>query len=356
MSTLSDTWRTLNAGAPGIAYALLHFYRLSGASAYLVNALQLCELLSRHLYELQLPDEVEIERYPTSLFHSETGLWWVCALCYLEAGDWKRCESSLKNFVNSASSPTQVLDISLGLAGTLLASLNLREALLSSGQSSAILDALISRQSMELDSRLAYALEHETHSLTKTFAHGTAGIAFVLLRIAKDGKPSDLVFSVLRSLWLARTGDEISLAFRLSPEADDTSWGPSSWCNGVTGVVHLYVLAYQVLGDPEYLDIASRAAFFAGQQTHGHATSICCGTAGQAYAMFSMYNATHEPAWKQRGIEFSELTALRLLNFSQKSSSDRGLYKGDLGGGLLAIQSMQLSHPEMPVIYPIERR
>jgi serine/threonine-protein kinase len=121
--------------------------------------------------------------------------------------------------------------------------------------------------------------------------------------------------------------------------SDDPGLMPG-WCNGNAGHVFLWTLAHELFGDPRHLDLARRAAWGTWEQgVHFH--NVCCGAAGCAYAMLSLFRRTGEREWlaRARGLGHRVATqpdparsgsgdgAARAANPGDAHS----LYKGDVG-------------------------
>ena len=74
------------------------------------------------------------------------------------------------------------------------------------------------------------------------------------------------------------------------------------------GFVHLWTLAHRMLGKPEYLALAEKAAMDAWE-CDGPLGNLCCGYAGQAYAMLNLYKHTGELAWLHRAQRLAQKAA-----------------------------------------------
>lgn len=106
---------------------------------------------------------------------------------------------------------------------------------------------------------------------TATLAHGMAGV--VLLRLSMNQTPeADAVdrlaecASELTTSALAHRGDPLMTV---------------SWCNGLTGIVRVLLLAARKLGRPDYLELAARAGdALASWVPRMESIGQCCGLAG----------------------------------------------------------------------------
>jgi len=120
------------------------------------------------------------------------------------------------------------------------------------------------------------------------------------------------------------------------------------WCHGTAGYVFLWRLAHKMLGDPGYLALAEGAAWNAWE-TAGPIGNLCCGMAGQAYALLNFYRHTRENVWLSRARDAARYAVVA----QEESSSQPGyeqfafrtesLYKGELG---IAVLAADLERPE----------
>jgi len=103
-----------------------------------------------------------------------------------------------------------------------------------------------------------------------------------------------------------------------------------------------------MLGDPGYLALAEGAAWNAWE-TAGPIGNLCCGMAGQAYALLNFYRHTGENVWLSRARDAARYAVVA----QEESSSQPGyeqfafrtesLYKGELG---IAVLAADLERPE----------
>ena len=192
-------------------------------------------------------------------------------------------------------------------------------------------------------------------------AHGWAGIIHAILA------------------WCAATGATVpaavaprldELAALAEPVGRGTRWewragGPAQptlfrctpgWCNGSAGFVHLWLLAHALLGRADHHALAETSAWNAWDErwTNG---SVCCGLAGQAYALVRFAAHTGAPEWHARGRALAELAAQRMTaaclgtsQFHQLDGVTAGsLYRGDVGVALLAAELAHAPAPRMPL-------
>lgn len=120
------------------------------------------------------------------------------------------------------------------------------------------------------------------------------------------------------------------------------------WCNGSSGYVFLWTLAHKMLRDLNYLSLAEGAAWNAWE-TPSPIGNLCCGMAGQAYALLNLYKHTGESAWLARARDAASYAvvatneARNRREHEQMALRPESLYKGELG---IAVLAADLEHPE----------
>ena len=174
-------------------------------------------------------------------------------------------------------------------------------------------------------------------------AHGWAGILFAALRWREAGgeEPAALRERLDELAGLARfRGTSAVWPLRAAGPDRSTRVG---WCHGSAGYAHLWVLAHRLYGEERYLRLAAASAasvwvaFDSGGRRNG---SLCCGHAGEAYALLGLYRHTGDAVWLERARRLAEAAAAGARRTELRSS----LYKGDVGIALLA---EELSQPEL---------
>ncbi|HET9375748.1 MAG TPA: lanthionine synthetase LanC family protein, partial [Chthoniobacterales bacterium] len=122
----------------------------------------------------------------------------------------------------------------------------------------------------------------------------------------------------------------------------------AGWCHGSAGFVHLWTLAGAILGNSEYRVLAERAGLDVAE-SESPLGNLCCGLAGQAYALLNLYKHTLDQSWLRRAQNQAEL-AIRSMVGLRATRKDRqlalrneSLYKGELG---VAVLASDLQNPE----------
>jgi lantibiotic modifying enzyme len=135
--------------------------------------------------------------------------------------------------------------------------------------------------------------------LMPNFAHGTAGVAFALARLAAEGGGSDLAAAAgARSLISA--ADTAGGGFRvLHHEPGGHNLHYLSWCHGPAGTVRLFAQLALTTGDSGWLEWVERGARSVRQSgapertSPGHWGNLgrCCGAAGIGELFLDLYRA-----------------------------------------------------------------
>jgi serine/threonine-protein kinase len=110
------------------------------------------------------------------------------------------------------------------------------------------------------------------------------------------------------------------------------------WCNGSAGMVFLWTLAAERLGDPAFRALAEGAAWNTWEAADGNA-NLCCGLAGRAYALVRMWQTGGEAEWLDRARVLAGRAAVEIA----KSEAPDSLYKGEAG---VAALIADLARPE----------
>jgi len=364
---------SLNYGSAGIACALYRIACGSDDAELLSLADVWCARAIRELPNEEAFYNRDLEVTPEtvgrrSLFHSAVGVHAVEALIARARGDALSRAGAVSSFLAAAAEPCDGpglgLDVTLGRAGVLLACVSLLGGSANGGETSERLRAF-GRETLDhiwgtLD---GLAPVPESRELTNLgIAHGWAGLLYATLT------------------WCASTGNSPPprLAERLDelsgcaePAGRGLQWkwdlarSPAElggtcvpgWCNGSAGYVFLWTQAHQRFGEPKFLKLAEGAAWNAWETRHAIG-NLCCGIAGQAYALLNLYRHTKEAVWLRRAFELAGRAASVASDASLQTQLDQlalrpeSLYKGELG---IIVLDSDLNQPEfarMPMFEP----
>jgi Lanthionine synthetase C-like protein len=117
-----------------------------------------------------------------------------------------------------------------------------------------------------------------------------------------------------------------------------------TWCHGTPGLTLLWAKAYEVSGDEKYLNIARACGLDILKKPQGF-SHICCGLAGQAYALLALSRIDGAKRWKSR----AQRIALEAERLDAGEIWDKALWKGR--SGLLCVATDVLNnHSGFPCI------
>jgi serine/threonine protein kinase len=343
---------SVSYGAAGIAYALGRIAAVREDPELLAVADAWAERAARETATPGAFVNADYEVTPdvtgdVSPYHTQTGVDLVKALLAAARGDVATQGAAIEAFVSCSTGGCVALDLTLGRAGTLLATAHLLDSL--RGADSGL--DYHRRLLRELGARTLDAIWHVVRAGDAGapsylgIAHGWAGICFATLRwchsTGADVSPD--VRARLDHLAERELGDS-----GVWPLAEDGAGAMVGWCHGSAGHAHLWALACDVLGDQAHGERALRAAAGA---THRAETigSLCCGCAGQAYAALRAYRMTGERTWLERARRLADHAAAGLSSWHSPTDS---LYKGAIGVAVLAADLERPESAAMPLFEP----
>jgi serine/threonine-protein kinase len=279
-----------------------------------------------------------------SPYHTLSGLDCVEAAIAHARPDHARQQEAMERYLAHVAGPCANPDLTLGRAGVLMGCV--------------LLLALAPRESWPATSALISFGDELMHSIWRGngrragtylgMAHGSAGIAYATLqwcRLRSVPVPDPVQQSLAE---LRERAEPIGRGCRWPIRRDGRATYMPGWCNGAAGYVFLWTLAESVLGDNGYLPLAERAALNVIDFPSGLNT-LCCGTAGQAYALLALYRRSGEHRWLDAAAKLGVVSA-RGCSFS--GPRWHSLYWGELAS-LLIIED--LARPErslMPFFEP----
>jgi serine/threonine protein kinase len=358
---------SVNYGSAGVAYAL---YRISCASDD-PKALALADVWSdRSVGEIGsgnafYNDDFKITPETvgrTSLYHGPAGVFLVHALIAHSRGDRSLQSAATQAFIEACRQPCAILDLTLGRAGSLLGC----TFLLDTFDGETLADHLtatrhqLSHLGNDICSELWHAIGNyarvgETSELTVLgIAHGWAGLLYATLcwcAAAEQPLPASLT---ARLQELADCAEPAGRGLQWKWDAARQNQYMPGWCNGSAGYVFLWTQASQITGERRYLEMAEGAAWHTWETPVPNA-SLCCGKAGQAYALLNFYRHCGDSIWLRRAKEMAQSAALvarRQGNFRQGDRSEwrpQSLYKGAVGLAVLAADLEASDEARMPL-------
>jgi hypothetical protein len=330
------------AGCAGVALAVARLAQVTGDSALAERAVGWTDLAEKQSADRDAFDDDD----GVSPFHSLSGLHCVRASIARDRDDAAVVQDAVEAFVRATSTPCAGLDLTTGRAAVLLGCALLHD--LAAGE-----DRARGRLLRDHGDRIHATVWQDGVAADMEYlgiAHGTAGVLYATLQWARTrGLPPPRDVGA-RLDDLAARAEAIGRGWRWPARrvAHDGETYPfrSGWCHGGAGYVALWTLAHEVLGDTRYLDVAERAAWgvWEAPLTNG---GLCCGAAGQAYALLNIYRHTGDDAWLQRAATIANVAA-----DGGHAPDDPGrplsLFKGHVGLALVAAELTRPGDAAMP--------
>ena len=340
---------SITYGAPGLAYFLLRTARSRGDQILLATADQWLTRASLEISTDAAFWNAERGIVPevlgrSSLFHHACGIHCVQALVAHARGDDLAQRHAIAAYA-AASELCDQIDVVFGRSGLLIGCAMLLETAPPHLESGSLL-ALGQRLLQSIWSRLddQPPLMKSVSLTTLGAAHGWCGYLFATMRWCEASGaavPSQLVERLQQ---LAELGQSAGRSMNWPRKVPDVASNPilsASWCNGAAGYVHLWTMAYRLLGsDARFERLARRAAWHAYEGSADAPGDLCCGLAGRAYALLCLYRFTGELAWLERARLLSKRAAASPGIPPNRLNS---LFHGDIGIAMLAVD---LSSPE----------
>ena len=285
-----------------------------------------------------------------SPFHTLSGVFAVQALIAHSMGEDHYTREAIANFIIAGSRSCDIYDVTLGKSSLLLISSLLLRAI---GDSQPLRDFgqdVFNDIENYIDQRAPIPEDREIQYLG--IAHGWAGILYALMRwLEVSGKPLPANL-VLRLRQLNELAEPFGRGLRWKVTTTSTVNVPHSyngnympgWCNGSAGYVHLWSTAYSLFRETSYLRLAEAVAWSTWDD-QASMSQLCCGLAGQAYALLRLYQVSQEVEWLHR----ARILANRSASANRETEPSRySLYRGDLGLAVLAADLESVGQAAMP--------
>jgi len=327
---------SVNFGAAGIAYAL---YRMACATrnarllahADLWSNRALQAIADRDAFYNESVDLSRKVLGRATPYHTASGIYGVDALIARASDDVARQQAGIEGFLRAASNKCGNLDLTLGRSGVLLIASLLAENLQDAPAVDLTALHAFGHRTMNGIWQRAGVFKSGRRSVFSYLgiAHGWAGLLYATLRwcqVSSVELPPAAVPS-LRSL--AALGERVGKGTRWPVSLTENA-SMTGWCHGSAGYVHLWTEAHRVLGGSEFLTLAEAAAWHAWMEPQ-QIGQICCGLAGQAYALLALSQHTGDAIWLRRGRERSRQAAAAASPVHFVNS----LYRGDVGIAVL---------------------
>ncbi len=351
---------SVNYGEAGVAAALLQIAQRRDDGRALALAAVWARRATRgmeregafHNAAIDITPEVVGESSP---YHSPSGVHAVAALIARATSNPRAHAEEIGRFLAAAERPGAGLDLTLGRSSTLLAAAILLDATPDAWSGVAALRAFGDRALAEIWRELDAKPEvPEADIEYPGLAHGWAGFAYAALqwcRVSNASVPEGLPRRLDELARLARpSGRGLEWPWVLRRGSEANTMG--GWCNGSSGHLFLWTLAYEVLGDARWLEMALGAGWNTWEAPDSGVT-LCCGLAGRAYALLALNRATGDGAWLDR----ARVLARRAAAPTQRPGDyPHALFKGDLGLAVLAADLERPAEAAMPMFEPARYR
>jgi eukaryotic-like serine/threonine-protein kinase len=345
---------SVNYGAAGIAYM---YYRIACVNGD-PRLLELADVWSNRAAQYETDEEHgfysrEMGFSPKSigkrsLYHSATGVHLVSALIDQCRGDHYSLSNSLKKFLAAARISCDKTDLALGRTGLLVGCAILVNELHNTDQHQLksikeFANSIMLELWDELGRYPSLTLPNEINFFG--MAHGWAGLLYGTLfwcHTTKQVLPANFILR-LEELQSSAFTDRGNLKWPLSV-LDKHSW--TGWCNGSAGYVFLWSYLYKHFGEEKYLVMAEQIAGNIIGRNDRNISNLCCGFAGEAYALLNLYNLTEDQRYLVGAQEKRERIMAQIAEPVIRNNS---LYKGDIGLALLFSEMKNPRFARMPL-------
>jgi hypothetical protein len=345
---------SFNYGAAGIAWFLYRLATLRGDARLLAAADVWCAHAQARSREEGAFASAEVRITPETVgelspFHYVSGLHLTQALVARAMGDDQRTHQSARAFAAACSALGESPDLTLGWGSVLLGCATLVDAL--PDPFTAPVVPLGNRAAAAMTAWLSEREGTDPNVRWLGLAHGWAGFLYALLRWSEASGAELPLVARQRLQWLGnagrRSGDAISWPYGPGEGPADRI-AHTGWCHGSAGYVLLWTLADELLGGG-FLALARgaaahlRASLARDRNANG---SLCCGFAGQGYALLALHRRTGE----REPLALAEELCGRAIACAPNTNRPDSLYKGDPGIALLVEELARPALACMPLV------
>jgi eukaryotic-like serine/threonine-protein kinase len=338
---------SINFGAAGIAFALTRIGIVADDPTAFADAerwLAFAEQNAASSDAFDDGDELTSETVGVvSPFHSASGIAAAQAFLGAATGDHARQQAALDDYRALTAPPCTNLDLTLGRSAVLLVA----ALLYASADPWWPAAGRLARYGDELCAGIWAEAGVSSVPYYNGIAHGWAGLAYATLMwsSARGVDAPGEVRRVLDELAAAAEPHGRGARWPLTPpsgSANDEFW--PGWCHGNAGYVFLWNVAEQAYPGSGFGTVGVRAASLLEPSTG--VTSLCCGSAGQAYAALNEYRATGDERWLRLAQRLAERGATSEA-VAGDAPTPLSLYKGQVG---LALLALELARPELAMM------
>ncbi|MBL8173889.1 MAG: hypothetical protein JNK48_04425 [Bryobacterales bacterium] len=328
-------------GAAGIAYMLYRLASVRGDAKLLALADRWAvesdeKAGARHAFyhpEVQISEETVGRISP---YHTESGIAVVQGLIAAAMGDEASLAMAVDRYLMSVQHRCEKIDLTLGQMSTVIGSSLLVEAM----EDGALRQRVVRegfRHFGEAWARIEglSRIEECAEEPYLGMAHGWAGFLYAAMRWAEASGTAAPASLAGRLRELAALGEENGKGMRWAyhRRGGKGTGYMAGWCNGAAGFAMLWTLAYRMFREEWMGRLAERAAVECAG-TAGGVHSLCCGSAGQAYALLGMQRMSGDRKWLDAARR-KMMEGVRLSRGSKGEELPFSLFKGDVGLALL---------------------
>ncbi len=337
-------------GSAGIAYMLFRLACARGDARLLALADRWAVESARHAEDEHAFYHPEVQIAPETVgrispYHTPSGIAVVQGLIASAMGDEASLAMAVDSYLMAIEHPCEKIDVTLGKFSTVIGSTLLIETM----EDGDLRRRLVREgfrhfgeawRKVEELGPIAECKEEPYLGL----AHGWAGFLYTALRwgAASGTTPPASVASRLRELAALGETHGKGMRWPFHLQAGNGMRHMAGWCNGTAGFVLLWTEAYRLLGEGWLGKLAERAALECASSPGG-LHSLCCGAAGQAYALLSMYRMSGDRLW----LDAARRKTTEAVRYSTQSARNEelpfSLYKGDVG---LALLCAEMEYPD----------
>lgn len=339
---------SVNYGAAGVAHALHRISAARGDAALLALADVWASRALRWSADESgfFNQDIGITREAvgeSSIYHSVSGVFAVQAMITWAMGDAMSQSFAIQGFLAMAARRGAGSDLTTGRASVLLGSALLLDTVPPDGP---VDRAGLVRFGDENFATLWKELQHhppipDLDTANYGIAHGWAGYLYSSLQWMRASGETVTPAIPERLGQLAAlaepTGRGLRWPWQIQAGNSQIPYMPG-WCNGSSGHVFLWTLAYRLFREERFLSLATGAAWDAWEAPDRSA-SLCCGLAGRSYALLNLFKLTDDPVWLKRARDLATLAA---RDGQWQPEYPHSLYKGYLA---LAVLSADLENP-----------
>lgn len=277
-----------------------------------------------------------------SIFHRIEGIALIEALTAHTLGDRVSLRRVCLHFIKGIHKAQASAEFAFGKAGLLNAILQLTFLTNDNKELIRVGDELAGDILSEIES---YGSMAQSPIRFTGFAHGWSGILYSLLSWGRshNGSLINRVIPFLHQLQREQVRCSRGSYWRAHFDEPVETGDTASWCTGSGGFILLWTEAFQATGENHWIQLGRDAGMHAA--THqDKAFDLCCGLAGRAFCLGTLYRITQEQEWLT-------LAKTCLANATPHSSARlHSLFKGFPGVELARAELMRPQHISFPTL------